>query len=209
MEPPERRSIKELVTLYELEPKLRDLYVEGRKDAALLNWYLHNETVAILRFTKLTPSKFLRHCWNTTAYPLGDSGRIRGSAGELEKALDVKGRRCVRLIVDADFDHLLGTKNTCSLLLRTDFANLDMYLFSESVIDKLTAIVLLGSEYSARTILGEMQAVLQRLFIIRLANCTLNLGLSWISFERCCEMSAQIFGLMSKSSSPGMYLMVE
>lgn len=36
----ERRSIQELVTLYELEPDLRDVFVEGSTDRAVLSWYL-------------------------------------------------------------------------------------------------------------------------------------------------------------------------
>lgn len=37
---PARRTIPELVARYILEPSLRDVYVEGSDDRALIKWFL-------------------------------------------------------------------------------------------------------------------------------------------------------------------------
>ena len=57
----ERRTIAELVARYELEPTLRDVYVEGRFDSAVLTWLFRE-----------------RGCVDAVVYeidPLRDSGR--------------------------------------------------------------------------------------------------------------------------------------
>jgi hypothetical protein len=41
----ERRTLEELVTRYQLEPGLRDIYVEGKTDKILLEWFLEQRGV--------------------------------------------------------------------------------------------------------------------------------------------------------------------
>ena len=36
----DRRSIEELITRYELEPSLKDIYVEGHSDKVIIEWFL-------------------------------------------------------------------------------------------------------------------------------------------------------------------------
>ena len=40
-----KKTLKELQDLYKLEPKLRDLYVEGSSDANFFRWYLKTRGV--------------------------------------------------------------------------------------------------------------------------------------------------------------------
>jgi len=37
---PDRHKVEELVALYELEPTIRDVYVEGETDEAFFEWFL-------------------------------------------------------------------------------------------------------------------------------------------------------------------------
>jgi hypothetical protein len=41
-----RRTIEEIIVRYELEPSLRDIYVEGLEDKSLIEWFLsqHGQT---------------------------------------------------------------------------------------------------------------------------------------------------------------------
>jgi hypothetical protein len=50
MSPDDRRTIEELIARYELEPTLRDIYVEGYTDALFFRWFLQksNATNAIV-----------------------------------------------------------------------------------------------------------------------------------------------------------------
>ena len=41
----EKRKIGELITLYNLEPELRDVFVEGEDDVAMLRWYLNGKSL--------------------------------------------------------------------------------------------------------------------------------------------------------------------
>jgi hypothetical protein len=47
-----RRTIAELIARYEVEPTLRDVYVEGDFDAALVSWFLrHHRCDGVVVYT--------------------------------------------------------------------------------------------------------------------------------------------------------------
>lgn len=99
-----KKSIEELVALYELEPTIRDVIVEGRDDVALVKWYLCQRTSKEFEVYDIdsidVPTALVMH----HRFHDGNVGRIRTLAIELDRALVEHARRCVKLVVDADFE---------------------------------------------------------------------------------------------------------
>ncbi|NQU25991.1 MAG: hypothetical protein HQ567_32285 [Candidatus Nealsonbacteria bacterium] len=62
-----------------------------------------------------------------------------------------------------------------------------MYWFDERVIEKFGHLAGVPGLPAAKTVLSELAKVLQSLFVIRLSNQTLKLGMSWMSFDKVCE----------------------
>ncbi len=188
----ERRSISELAALYQLEPEIRDVFVEGRHDRALFAWYLRHRTVRNVAVREIDVIDVPSGLVVDQQLDIGARGRILTLAFHLSRKLNQQSRKCPTFVVDADFDYATDQDGKGGLVLVTDFACTEAYLFSEHVIDKLVSVALMGSHVPATTILKELEPVLRRLFLIRLANHASGMQLSWVDFTRNCKVSGSV-----------------
>ena len=184
----ERRKIAELAAMYELEPQLRDVYVEGTFDKALVEWILyegHARTAVVREIDSVDIPLVLAQKYG---YPSNNRGRVMALARELETALAVK-RNCATCLIDADFDHILGTRHALKMLLSTDYSSMELYFFDVRTLAKFLTLVVQGFPKSAESTLREIEKALSDLFAIRLALYNRNWKIPMISFERCCRLS--------------------
>jgi len=181
----ERRTIEELVVRYNLHPELRDVYVEGASDTALISQFLKESDCRDAAVYEIS----------TVAVPRDFVGQLevenneRGRAIALGMTLENKlGRdNCqVTCVVDSDFDIILQKEHDYRMVLFTDYTCLEMYLFSAETVDKFFNGFLFGFAFSSEEVLCALKETLQEVFLIRLANLVLEWNLTWLSFERCC-----------------------
>ena len=187
MTPGDRRTIEELAEVYELDPKRRDIYVEGQTDVYLFRWFLgqtNSGSVVVYEISTVEiPVDLIKR------YKLDDNNRDRVIvlafvlASHLgEKALQIT------CIADRDFDLILNRQHNCGLLLFTDYTCIEMYSFDERCMDKFLNICICGFPHPADYVLGQLSLTLQELFLIRLANKLWGLGFTWMPFKRCCKL---------------------
>ena len=187
MTPGDRRTIEELTALYELEANRTDIYVEGSTDAYFFQWFLghtSNGNVVVYDISTVEiPVDMIRQ------YNLDDNNRDRVIvlAFMLGTRLGEESLQ-VTCIADRDFDLVLNQQRNCGLLLFTDYTCIEMYLFDEKCMDKFLNIYIRGFTYSPAYVLEQFSSTLQELFLIRLANKLLGLGLTWMTSERCCRL---------------------
>lgn len=182
-----RKTIDELATLYELEPDIRDVFVEGADDRAVLEWYLGERAERFVSIVEIDSvdvpdDSVLKH-----GHKVGNRGRVVSLAYELESRLDSNAQAAVTLVVDADFDHINQVTLRCSILLSTDFSCFEMYWFNDRVIEKFRLLAGVPRRLPVLTLLDELAKVLQCLFVIRLSNETLKLRMSWMPFDKVCS----------------------
>ncbi len=186
---PLRRTIEELIALYEREPSIRDVIVEGPEDVALIDWYIRNRADIEYSIFDIgvidVPSEYLDAHESLS----GNKGRIVVLAIELDNNLPSKSKKCVTLIVDDDYDRTTGQSPEVELLLKTDFTCIEMYLANEQILDKLMSIVLGITIIDSKEALESLSEVLQQLWICKVANHTLNLSMSWVDFTKDCKIS--------------------
>jgi len=187
MTPGDQRTIEELITLYELEPQLRDIYVEGPTDVSFIGWFLDqvgkdNVIVYDISTVDISVQVIQSHSLENN-----NRDRVIALAIELESRL-VEPTIQVTCIVDRDFDLILNKEYECNLLLFTDYTSIEMYLYCEKCLDKFINLYLRGFPFSAGYLLARLSSVLQEVFLIRLANKLLGLELEWMTFERCCHV---------------------
>ena len=187
-----RRRICELVTRYELEPNLRDLFVEGSRDQSVYNWYFRqsgcrNVGVFPVASIDVTPETL-------NAHGLGSGNRARLTAVALELDRQFTSvLQFVRCVADSDFDFILRSQTLASHLLYTDYTSMDLYAYEEEVLRKVLCLGFAAPETEIEPLLVSMTRVLRQLFIIRAANERLNWGMTLLPFTRCCEIpGAQI-----------------
>lgn len=182
-----RRTIESLIAKYTLEPTIRDVYVEGPFDRDVVRWALrvsHTTNVQILEIdTVEIPSVLLLQL----GYTEGNKQRVIALGAILEQRLGT-GTHQVSCIVDADCDRLLDITVPGALVLVTDYACMEMYLFDSLELEKFLTLALGCETARVPKIIAQYVSVLRELFLIRAANLAMALGLEWLDFTRCCEI---------------------
>lgn len=183
-----RRTIAELGTLYSLEPTLRDIFVEGPDDLAILKWYVKkrlNRSVSVLEIASVDVSASVveKHELEN-----GNRGRLLALALEMDGQLSPESDRCFTAVYDQDRDSIGDSMHAPKNALPTDFSCIEMYLLNTDTIEKFAALVLMNSDLDANHTINALGKVLVRLWVIKAANHMLHYGMTWIAFDKCCSI---------------------
>jgi|SRR5882672_1324324 len=103
----ERWTLEELLSRYELEPSIRDIYVEGPFDQFFLQWFLQQSGLANIVAYPIDSVHLPGAVLDRLGLEHGNRGRVIALAHELEATSPRDLRTQVACVVDADFDHFL------------------------------------------------------------------------------------------------------
>lgn len=184
----ERRKIEELCQMYVLHPDMRDVFVEGPEDVFFVKWFLDRSERDNTIIYEIQTVEIASTTVRSLGLPDNNRSRVIALASELENRLGINSSQA-SFIIDRDFDDLLATAFQCTLLFSTDYSCMEMYLFNQEVVGKLTSIYTLGFNYSADALLTQLAGPLQELFLIRAANEKMSLRLKKIGISGCCHIS--------------------
>jgi hypothetical protein len=180
-----RPTIEELALRYALEPTMRDVFVEGPSDQAILQWYTHescpgNAAVAIYQIDDIDVPKDLLQQHGLTS---GNRSEVLALCLELEKRC---GHHSVSAtgVVDLDEYAIIDGDRECALVLKSDFSCIEMYLFSDKCLQKMLTLVFPNAKRSSQDVIDELAPILCECFLARAANQTLGLGARWIALDR-------------------------
>jgi hypothetical protein len=135
-----RKTIDELVCFYELEPSVRDIYVEGESDKCLLEWCLGTELpenggLVLIGDVdiddKSMPEDFDR----------GNRDRVIFLIGELNKAVQFKNYLGV---IDRDFLRFTRGEPSIPNLVLTDFGCAELFLLNSDCLGKMNKLAFTG-----------------------------------------------------------------
>jgi hypothetical protein len=184
----ERRGLEELVAMYQLEPSIRDVYVEGGLDEALVEWFFAARNVGDVDVTEINAVEISADLVLARGLENNNRGRLIALAGVMERHLGPDAV-AVTCLVDADFDRVLEKNNDCRLLLMTDFSSMELYFFDVPHLTKFLRVVVRKFPKAAADVIAEIQEPLKDLFAIRTANYVLGWNLPLIPFEKCCKVT--------------------
>ena len=177
------KTIDELVSLYVLEPSIKDIYVEGETDKALLSWFLIRNNRNDINIYSIdvvdVPHHLLAHYALT---PRSNRSKIIAFSYELSKIHGL--RASVLCVADRDYDVYLSNVSTNKFLTFTDFNCIESYLIDNSVFDKFVSIVIGGLSCDSELMMRAAIKVLRGLFFIRTANEMLKWNMEWIPIKR-------------------------
>jgi len=191
-----KRQLDELIARYELEPELCcDIYVEGNTDKHLIEWFLEKQGYQDFAVYEIETINI-----SMGGMKLNDSNRSRviALALEMQNQLSVTPKH-ITCIADKDFDWLFEQDYECEYLLFTDYSSMEMYLFNEKVINKFLHLVMSISKIQAHEIITHLSPLLEDLFLIRASNQALQLGMTWLSFERCSKLKKKTIEFQTKT----------
>lgn len=180
MKPDERRKVEELVTIYTVETSLRDVFVEGEADKAILEAFLRTFSprlshVAVHEIDSINiPGNVVR---GLKMEP-GNRSEVITLCALLEAEFGPEFEGATG-IIDADFDYVLASSELPSLVLRTDYACTEMYFFTPDVLQKLLTVCFPNTRATGEELMQELVPPLHRLFLIRIAADKLKLSCEW------------------------------
>jgi hypothetical protein len=183
----DRRTIPELVARYDLEPSLRDVYVEGPSDRALVE----------LAFSALDDGVYARaYEVDTVQVPralLDARGLTNGSKGRVLALADELSRNCTRnlaasvvCLADIDLDRMLERCRDYSLLVYTNNLSLDSIMATSGFLSKLLKVVLLGFPQTSQKLLEQMVPILNERLLQRVAADVLEINEAAPPIGRLC-----------------------
>lgn len=174
-----RRTVDYLVALYELEPSIKDVFVEGQVDRTIIEWYLGEvgrDQVSVYEIDVIHVEV--------------KRGGNRGRVIELSRILDerlwsaVDGKLC---IVDRDCDDFLGGIVVNRFLAYTDPTCIEGYLAKEDLLGKFSLLYFRDRNVLSKDIVFQVIETLKKVYLVRLIKRVLCPSIRWISFTRCCE----------------------
>lgn len=180
-----RHRIEELFVRYELEPTLRDVFVEGGADSALIIQFLKDSNCRDVSVYDISTVEVPKELVNELYLENNNRGRAICLGMTMEAKLGQDNTQ-ITCVVDSDFDLILQKEYECGMVLFTDYTSLEMYLFTTETIEKFFRVFLRGFTFSSEMVLMALTDTLQEVFLIRLANRILEWNLTFLSFERCC-----------------------
>ena len=178
----QRRTLDEVNALYDLEPEVCDVYVEGNSDKCFVDWYLRkkgyrNVTVYPIEVIEIPEDVVTRN-----HLPTGSNrSRVIALSHELTKQHATKKR--VMCIIDRDSDELAGGASVNPYLFTTDGNSLELYALAPEVIEKFLLVALAGFPIAADSLVRKLIEILERVYVIRQANEKMRLGMEWISLS--------------------------
>jgi len=180
--------VVELLTRYELEPQLRDVFVEGTSDQALLDWFLKRAGLRHAQAYEVSSVDVPPALLGALGLDNNNRGRVMALAHQLHASSPQDLQRRVVCIADSDFHHILRESFSCPLLLFTDYTSIEVYCLEEKVLTKFLNLIVGGFPASASELIDALMPALQELFLIRVADRTLGLRLEVLPAGRCCSI---------------------
>ena len=182
-----RRTIEEIITRYQLEPDLRDLFVEGPRDRDIYRWYLRQCGYRDVSVFQIDTVEVTRTTLDFHGFGNGNRARLVALAFELDTQFEAV-LQFVRCIADSDFDFILGFHGDKPHLLYTDYTSVDLYTFEEQLLKRVLCLGFTHSEARVESLMESITPILMEMFIIRAANGRLDWGMTLPDFTRCCEI---------------------
>lgn len=164
-----KRTVKETVTMYQYEPTLKDIYVEGITDKLVMERFLHKNNVKKTKVKDISDINFdelpdeQKHIKENNKNKLIELARLLKE--EYEDTLQY-----ITCIIDKDFDEILQNivinKN---YLTYTDFNSLELYLFNEHTFEIFYKNILRTFPATPKKTVRELQKAVVNIFLIRLS----------------------------------------
>lgn len=186
-----KRSVDEIIAIYDLEETLRDIYVEGTIDKSFFQWIIGSSLESISEI----------YCVNDIIIPdelLEKYGLVTGSnrnkiiAASSAIADALPNNENAIFIVDRDFTEYIELGISPHSLKYTDYNSIELYALNENVIKKLMALAYGRYSPALPNFYPEMIRILKQLYAIRLTNIELNWNMTWLEFNKYVKVNQSI-----------------
>lgn len=162
----QRRKLNELITLYEFEPELKEVFTEGNTDKIIIEKYF--------RINKIEASQVKVTEIQDIDFSEVDEEKIQGSnknkliylAKQFESEI-TENLPGVTLVIDYDFDYLTSKIIDLKYISYYDYNSLELYCWDCNVLDDYYSMILRSFKFSGEQTLTNIKETLVNIFLIR------------------------------------------
>ncbi len=181
-------TIEELRTRYDLEPQLKDVYVEGAFDQEILCECLKEDNQTDTAVYTIECVDIPLETLKQHGFTDGNKQRVLVLARELEKLQKNCSYRC---LVDRDFDHWFGALTNTFGLIWTEHVSIELYFLESTLIRDIVVRSARSKIPNWEQFFESLLHVLANLFSIRLADRKLGMCMEWLTPFRCMQIDEQ------------------
>lgn len=181
----ERRTIEELIARYELEPELKDIYVEGVFDRDVILACLNSSKESGLAVYEIDGVEVSAGLVFSQGFTDGNKQRVIVLSRELQRMLSCECS--VLCLVDRDLDHWFQDLEVGKYLKWTRVCSIEACFLSESTIEAILVHFFGTKITDFKEYFKSLVETLAALYALRLADAELSLGMTWISFDKCLK----------------------
>lgn len=175
-----RRSIDDLLFMYELEPSLKDVYVEGAFDKDILTACFEHAGEAGRIVYAVDSVEVPFSVLDKYGLTEGNKQRVIALAREFE-VLD--GNGC-KFLVDRDLDHWFETLYSSRGLVWTRHCALELYFFTDDFLKRFLISASKSKVGEWPNFIDGFCQALMHLYAFRLADRELGLKLDWVELDK-------------------------
>lgn len=189
-----KRTLAELITLYELEPDLSEVITEGRTDTGVILWFLRSKGCNTAVYSVTDRLEVPRSEMKRRGENVGNRGRVVAAAQRVTEESRAAAER-ITFVYDMDEDVISGRSVTqLPCLLHTDYRSIELYCCTAKTIDKLLKVTLRADDdIKADTVLDTIKESLVELAFVRfvLGEAPEPIGIR-TAIERRCTVKGDI-----------------
>ncbi|KGM53096.1 hypothetical protein N800_11140 [Lysobacter daejeonensis GH1-9] len=184
-----RMRIHELEARYELEPGLKDVFVEGAFDKELLTEGCSTGVNQGRVYYEIDAVDVPNEVVTALGLTLGNKQRVIA----LAKALEGLDEECeYRCLVDRDLDGWIGGITHVARLKWTRFTSVEAYFIRSDVVKRYLITVAKSRIEDWGRFYTSFVRVLRDLFAMRLADRDLGLNLTWVKVDKSLKMAGGV-----------------
>lgn len=186
-----KQSLDEVRVRYKLEPSLKDVYVEGTSEVNILRWFFDKKKKKDIYIYHIDSVEIPAYSYERVGLRTGSNrNKVVVLSEELSREFD-KRKIKVKCIADADYDRYLNKCRSNYIIEYTDYTSIEMYFFNKPFLTKFVNLVLHGLALCPAKLVRDFKNVLQRIFLIRLANENLEWNMIWVDFKTYISWSGR------------------
>lgn len=160
-------TINEIVTLYELEPDLRDIYVEGITDKLILDRFMEkydfNDDINVKLISDIDFSEIIdKYSFEIRR---NNKNKLLALSKEILESKEFEKINNLTIIVDKDFDTIFNSFEINKYVKYTDYNSIELYLFNENSINNFFKNSR-GFPVSVENTLNSLRIILKDCFIL-------------------------------------------
>lgn len=183
------RTVADLLDIYEEEPEIRDIFVEGEEDKTFFEFFLESNNIYDVIVYDISSIKVSKDYSEKLGLSINKNKKNQVLVLAFELTEKLKPPNQARCVVDKDFDsYLLKSLFNWEVLYYTDYANREMYFLNPKTFKKFIKIGLHGLPINEFELINRLVLILQEIYLIKLASITLGLNLRKLNFsnkKRC------------------------